>query len=590
MDRSSVARLSLPLVVAVLPFLPFVSPFWFTLLTVVGISSLVALGISLLTGVGGMTSFGQAAFVGFGAYTTAWLTTEMAWSPWLSLIVCLAITGVAALAIGSITVRLSGHYLALGTIAWGVALYYLFGNLAFIGGHTGISGIPPITIFGYSLLDGRVIFLFVWSIVILVCWGATNLLDSRKGRSFRALRHGTLAARASGICVSQEKLRIFVCAAVLACLAGWLMAHFQRTVSQGSFSIAVSIEFLLMAVLGGTGTVYGAVLGSAIIVISKSVLQAILPAIFGAGGNYEGLVFGILLVGILQVAPGGLWPFVTRYWRFESATLADGDGLPNEPASHHGGPLLEARGLRKTFGGLVAVRDVNFSVGYGEIVGLIGPNGAGKSTTFNLLTGVLAPTSGQVAFRGKVLGGNQDYSPEDAAHSRIARTFQHVKLSDEMSVLDNVAIGATQRGHSGMLSSILHRERAEERRILSEARRQIQRVGLEDQMYRPAGELALGQQRLVEIARALCLDPVLLLLDEPAAGLRRAEKDALAVLLRQLRSEGMSILLVEHDMDFVMKLTDHLVVMNFGAKIAEGSPKDVRQSDDVIKAYLGEDA
>ncbi|MGE6742947.1 ABC transporter permease subunit [Allorhizobium pseudoryzae] len=590
MNRNMTARAILVAIVAILPFLTFISPFWFTLLTVIGISSLVALGISLLTGVGGMTSFGQAAFVGFGAYTTAWLTTALGWPPLLSLPASIAVTGAAAMLIGSVTVRLSGHYLALGTIAWGVALYYLFGNLAFIGGHTGISGIPPVTLFGYSLIDVRAYFALVWVMVILACWGATNLLDSRLGRAFRTLRHGTLAARASGIDVGREKLRIFVCAALLAGLAGWLMAHFQRTVSQGSFSIAIGIEFLLMAVLGGTGSVYGAVLGSALVVVSKSVLQAALPLLFGAEGNYEGLVFGLLLVGVLQVAPGGLWPYLTRRWPRARLVGPEAEGLPAAPLPAAAGPLLEARGIRKVFGGLVAVKDVDFSVRKGEIVGLIGPNGAGKSTTFNLLTGVLTPTAGEVAFCGEPLAGaGRIFTPEDAARHRIARTFQHVKLSADMSVLDNVAIGATQRAHAGLISSLLHRERDEEKRLLAEAIRQIRRVGLADQMHRPAGELALGQQRLVEIARALCLDPVLLLMDEPAAGLRRAEKDALAELLRQLRSEGMSILLVEHDMDFVMKLTDHLVVMNFGAKIAEGTPGEVRRNEAVVKAYLGED-
>lgn len=231
------------------------------------------------------------------------------------------------------------------------------------------------------------------------------------------------------------------------------------------------------------------------------------------------------------------------------------------------------------------------SVGQGEIVGLIGPNGAGKSTTFNLLTGVLSLNGGEILFGGKTLvTAGQAFAPEKAARNRIARTFQHVKLSPDMSVLDNVAIGASQRGAAGLLRSALHLERREEQRILAEAARQIHRVGLTEQMHRPAGELALGQQRLVEIARALCLDPALLLLDEPAAGLRQAEKEALASLLRQLQSEGLSILLVEHDMDFVMKLTDHVVVLNFGAKIAEGAPAAIRQDEAVIKAYLGEEA
>lgn len=579
------------LILVVIPFLPFVSPFWLTLLTIIGISALAAIGISMLTGVGDMTSFGQAAFVGFGAYTSAYLTTAMGWSPWLALPVCLLVTGTAALLIGAITVRLSGHYLPLGTIAWGVSFYYLFGNMSVIGGHNGISGIPPITVLGASLIDVRGIYLLVWAMVLLVCWAAINLLDTRLGRSFRALRSGTLAARSSGIDVGREKLRIFVYAALLAGLSGWLLAHFQRTVSPGSFSLNIGIEYLLMAVLGGAGSVWGAVLGAALVVLLKSVLQSVLPMLFGATGNYEGLIFGILLIVILQLAPGGLWPYLRRYLPHQQPRIPEGSGLDTVPRPAIDGPLLEARSIRKAFGGLVAVKDVSFSVGQGEIVGLIGPNGAGKSTTFNLLTGVLSLNAGEILFCGKPLTvAGQPFSPEQAARNRIARTFQHVKLSPDMSVLDNVAVGASQRGAAGLFRSALHLERREEKRILAEAARQIHRVGLTEQMHRKAGELALGQQRLVEIARALCLDPVLLLLDEPAAGLRRSEKDALARLLRQLQAEGLSILLVEHDMDFVMKLTDHIVVLNFGARIAEGAPAAIRQDEAVIKAYLGEEA
>ncbi|MBC7801741.1 MAG: ABC transporter ATP-binding protein, partial [Gemmatimonadaceae bacterium] len=249
-----------------------------------------------------------------------------------------------------------------------------------------------------------------------------------------------------------------------------------------------------------------------------------------------------------------------------------------------GAPVLSATGLRKTFGGLVAVNDIGLHLDAAEIVGLIGPNGAGKSTTFNLLTGVARPSAGQVRFMGADITGA---SPPRIARLGIARSFQHVKLVPGMTVIENVALGAHLRGAAGPLAALFGLDRAEEARLFAEAQRQIVRVGLEAVAGQRADTLALGQQRVVEIARALCLDPILLLLDEPAAGLRHAEKEDLAALLRRLRDDGMTVLLVEHDMDFVMRLTNRLVVMEFGAKLAEGSAAVIRSNPAVIEAYLG---
>jgi branched-chain amino acid transport system permease protein len=240
--------------------------------------------------------------------------------------------------------------------------------------------------------------------------------------------------------------------------------------------------------------------------------------------------------------------------------------------------------VRKQFGGLVAVNDVSFQIRAGDIVGLIGPNGAGKSTTFNLITGVLALTAGSVRFRGQAITG---LPSRDIARRGMSRTFQHVKLVPEMTVLENVALGGYMRSQSGTLKAMLRLDREEERRLFAEAERQLARIGMENQGHELAGNLALGPQRLVEIARALATDPSLLLLDEPAAGLRHKEKQALSDVLRQLKAEGLSILLVEHDMEFVMGLTDRIVVMEFGTKLIEGTPAEVQASPAVRAAYLG---
>jgi branched-chain amino acid transport system permease protein len=258
--------------------------------------------------------------------------------------------------------------------------------------------------------------------------------------------------------------------------------------------------------------------------------------------------------------------------------------LPERTKPATGDLVLEVKDIRKQFGGLTAVKDIGFSIQAGQIVGLIGPNGAGKSTTFNLITGVLGLTSGEVKFRGQNISGLP--SREIAARG-MSRTFQHVKMIPEMTVLENVALGAQLRGHKDALSSMLRLDRAEEQSLLREAARQLKRIGMGHALHEQAGNLAMGPQRLLEIARALCSDPALLLLDEPAAGLRHKEKKALADVLRQLRSEGVSILLVEHDMDLVMDVTDHIVVMEFGTKLMEGTPEEVQQSPKVRAAYLG---
>ncbi|MBN9007668.1 MAG: branched-chain amino acid ABC transporter ATP-binding protein/permease [Rhizobiales bacterium] len=575
------------LIMAVLPLIPGMPPYWIVLLDNIGLAALVAMGLVLLTGVGGLTSFGQAVFCGFGAYTTAVLSTQYGLSPWLTLPASLVVSGIAAVILGIVTVRLSGHYLPLSTIAWGIGIYYLFSKLEFLGRNDGIGRVPPLQIGSYQMLDAGSIYYAIWFFVIASAILTLNLLDSRTGRGIRALRRGHIAAEAFGVATGWAKLLVFIHAAVLAGLSGWLYAHFQRAVMPTPFGAQAGIEYLFIAVVGGAGYVWGGVLGAAIVVILKEVLQGYLPLIFGGQGQLEIIVFGIMLVALVQLAPGGVWPWLVGLLPFKTTSQRPDTSVALAAparAAAPAGPLLRIDNARKQFGGVTAVNDVSFDVGAREILALIGPNGAGKSTTFNLITGVLKATSGTVTFAGQPI---IDAAPQTITQLGISRTFQHVKLVPDMTVLENVAIGAHLRGRSGAIASMLRLDRADEAALLAEAARQIERVGLGDQIDHLAGSLSLGQQRIVEIARALCVNPMLLLLDEPAAGLRHMEKQRLATLLRQLRDGGMSVLLVEHDMGFVMDLADRIVVLDFGTRIAEGTPQAIMKNPDVIKAYLG---
>ncbi|NNM71735.1 ABC transporter permease subunit [Enterovirga aerilata] len=583
-----IAGLAVLVAAIALPFLPGVPPYWITIASYIAMSAIVALGIVVLTGVAGVVSFGQAMFVGFGAYTTAILTTRYGWNALATLPVAILIAGALAWGIGAITLRLKGHYLPVATIAWNISFFYLAGSLDFFRRFDGISGIPPISLAGFDLSDGSRFYFLALGLLVAAYVLTRNLLDSRVGRSIRALRGGALAAESFGVDTGRARILAFVYAGVLAAVSGWLYAHFQRAINPTPFNITVSIDYLLMAVAGGVGHLGGAILGAGLVTVVRDKLQDILPALIGTQGNFETIVFGVVLILILQFAPEGLWPHVRRLFgetrRRPPTVLEAGSAGTHRAMPPKGEDVLRVSKLRKTFGGLVAVNDVSFSVGAGEIVGLIGPNGAGKSTSFNLITGVLAASAGEVRVRGEDITG---WPARRIARLGVARTFQHVKLVHGMSVIDNVALGRHLLGRASAVRGALRLDREEEAAIFAEAHRQLARVGLAEHADAIASELALGQQRLVEIARALCLDPVLLLLDEPAAGLRHNEKVALADLLRKVRDSGVSILLVEHDMDFVMGLTDRLVVMNFGAELAQGRPAEIQRNPAVLEAYLG---
>ena len=585
MLKKNLPILLLALAVPVVALLPL-PDFWIAQLNYIGLYALVSMGLVLLTGVGGLTSFGQAAFVGVGAYTTAWLTLNTGMSPWLTLFVGLAFTAISAVVVGLITLRMSGHYLPLATIAWGLSLYYLMGNLDALGKYDGLLGLKSLSVGSIDIGQGRLFFVLCWAMLIAGAVALINLLDSRPGRAIRSLKGGTQMAEAMGISTFRYKVTIFLIAALFASVAGWLLAHFQRTVNPSAFGLKMGIEYLFMAVVGGVGYVWGAIVGAGLVKLLDDWLQVALPALIGTSGSYEVIVFGVALVLVLKYLPDGLWSVVARYFPKPQREVnwQNAADLPVRAKPAMGQPVLIVDKIRKQFGGLVAVNDISFDIAAGQIVGLIGPNGAGKSTTFNLITGVLGKTSGRVTFCGDDVSA---LPSREISRRGMARTFQHVKMIADMTVLENVAMGAYTRGNSGVLSSMLRTNQAEEQRLMKEAQRQLERIGMGDYLHEQAGNLAMGPQRLMEIARALCCDPALLLLDEPAAGLRHKEKQALAAVLRQLQSEGISILLVEHDMDLVMDVCDQLVVMEFGTLLTRGTPAQVQANPAVRAAYLG---
>ncbi len=549
------------------------------------ISALVVLGLVLLTGATGLTSLGQAGFVGVGAYATGWLTTAFGLSPWLTLPLSVIAAALASAVVGAAALRMSGHFVALATLASGLSLFYLFGNADFLGGYNGLPGIPPLTLLGIDLSSDRSMYWLIAPSLAVAMAMVHNLLDSRSGRALRALRHGTLLVESMGADAAQLKFAAFIVAGVLAGLAGWLYAHLERVINPSPFGVEPGIEYLFMAVIGGVSSVWGALIGAAVFILLNHWLQGVLPALLGQSGDFTAPVFGILMLVILQNARGGVWPTLSARLRLRSGRHRVTQWqMPPRLRSRGSEVLLDVRDASRRFGGLLAVDGIGFSLAAGEIVGLLGPNGAGKSTLFNLVTGVLPANGGEIS----ILGHRTERLRSRAiAKLGVSRSFQHVRLVPDMTVLENAALGATLRGRRGLFAAACRLNAWEERSLLAEAAYELERVGLLDLAGELAGSLPLGQQRLLEIARALAADPVLLLLDEPAAGLRRPEKRELSMLLRRLCADGMAILIVEHDMEFIQSVADRLVVMQHGRKIAEGDPRTVQQDTQVRLAYLG---
>lgn len=557
-------------------------PFYVGIFAYAGIYALAAIGLVLLLQAG-QISLGQAAFMGLGAYGSALVARAYGIDSLFTLILSVSVTALVAALIGYVTLRLRGHYLPLATLAYGIALASCFTAWHDVtGGASGLDKIPPLGVFGYTLTDDRIYTQLIWIVVILAVLGLAHLRRSRVGRAIMTLEAHDGMARSFGVDTTVLRIKVFVFSAVLAALAGGLYVHLIRFVSPSPFGLMTSFKLLIMSVVGGPTTAVGGVVGALTLESAQWALQDLL-ARYGATGNLEVIVFGVILIVMLLKWPQGLSPALEKLLPKAKLRRSDGAPLPvrTMPADREE-VVLELKGIGIRFGGLQALADVDVQLKRGEFVGLIGPNGAGKSTLFGIISGLLRENSGTVTLFKRAMPDSHSIVREG-----MARTFQHVQLVPTLSVMDNVALGAYWRTSSGFVRGMLALDDTENAGVLASARAVLRRVGLEAEADLAAGSLPLGKQRIVEIARALMADPQILLLDEPAAGLRFQEKLLLVKTLRQLNAERVTILLVEHDMELVMGCVQRLIVLDRGRIIAEGTPKDVQGNAAVISAYLG---
>lgn len=596
-------------IAAVLAFAFSTNAYYSGLAASVGILALLGLGMVLVTGYAGQFSLAVGAFYGIGAYGSTLLTVNLGWYGVLALVAAAALAGVVGFALARPLFRLRGHFLAMATLALTEVFYLLVNNLEVTGASTGLGGINPLNLFGALLESSRSHMILNWLIVGAVLWGALMLRNGREGRALLAIRGHEAAAASAGINVASSKARIFAASAVISAIGGSLYAHQVLYVNPPPFGLETTIDVLMIAVLGGMRSPWGAVVGAVVLQLLDQWIEATLPSLLGSAavGAGQQLVIGVLLVLILVVRPDGVVgaigaiPGLIRRRAGEPSVETGEDGeqvsstdmaalrrIDDEESSTKeiGEPVLTARGLIKRFGGVKAVAGVNLTLHAGEVLAVIGPNGAGKSTLVNLLSGNLVPTSGDVQIGGHDTDGLKAFQ---VARHGLARTFQTPCLFAGMDVEATVKVGAHLRGSVGMLRSsvptigTLH----EERRLADETYAVLDRLGLAHLAKRDAKALSLGQQKQVEIARALVARPRILLLDEPCAGLNKQEKTALMQLLRALGRDGLAVLVIEHDMEFVMASADRVQVLNFGATLRVGTPEEVQSDPAVIEAYLG---
>jgi ABC-type branched-subunit amino acid transport system ATPase component/ABC-type branched-subunit amino acid transport system permease subunit len=558
-----------------------------------GTLAISAVGMVLLIGLAEQLAIGQPAFSMVGGYANALLCTQYGWDPFAAMLLGAAVSMVIAYVIATPILKLRGFALAMATLALQLMLIVCANELPFTGGPMGVTGLPKFAILGVTMTQDRTFFYFVWLVVLICVWIGINIDHSRIGRALRAIAVSETAAGSVGIDVTRYKADMFVIGAGMASVSGSLLVHYLRATDPTVFGFSYGLNLITGVIIGGLSSIWGGVLGSAVIVGLRELLQNLnLPL-------WESVIMGALTVIVLVVFPRGIAGFIaalydrllssSRRGRVSLARLGQGSLPRVKPPEGEGGRLLEIAHAARSFGSLKAVNDVSFAVGAGSITALIGPNGAGKTTMFNLIGGYQPLDRGTVRFAGREI---ERLVPTEIAKLGIARTFQNLQLVANMTVLENVMCGAHRLAKSGLLSvsTAWPSVRQEEAAARATARECLAFVGLDGADDLAPDALSFGHQRLVEIARALALRPVLLLMDEPASGLNDSETERLSELILRIAALGTTIFIVEHDMRLVMGLADRVVVMDHGEKMAEGTSREVRADPKVIAAYLGQSA
>jgi branched-chain amino acid transport system permease protein len=573
--------LVMAIAVPLLPYYANVSHFVLSMFMQATTYAIAVLGMVVVLGYTGQINLAQAAFFGFGAYGVALGTVSYGLSFWVSLAIGIGIAGLAGGILGLTTLRLGGHYLAMITISFQQIFDLVAVNwIEVTHGPDGIAGITRPSLFGHELSDDRAYLLLCSLVLYSMIAAVWYLPQTRLGRAMRGVRENELAAEVVGVHTLRTKVIAFTLCAALGGVGGGLYAGGFAYISPDNFNFQRAVEFLSMVLLGGAQSPFGGALGTTLLILLPEWLKEMPPSLQFIKDVYLA-IYGLAVILIMVFMPEGIWGLLRNGWKkFTTAAPVDTSGirpLNLDIAVTETTPLLKLEGMQKYFGGLRAVDGIDLEVSRGTVHALIGPNGSGKTTTLNVVNGIYKATGGRIFIDGNDVTLK---SPHERAGHGLGRTFQNIRLFPSMSALENVIVGA-QRDNNPIEPG-----RAA---LRARAMSALHFVGLADKADAIVRSLPYGHQRLVEIARALAGHPKLLLLDEPAAGLNQTEKMELVELLKKLRSgHGLTIFLIDHDMGLVEKVSDRITVLNFGKKIAEGTPQEVLRHPDVIAAYLGD--